>query len=279
MRNFKPRKLVTLMLPIFGTVSIVGTGFSLWVFNGDNGSSQNEAKLNIEVTSESKIGAFDKKSLKTEGTVADAKAHQIFPSMLVFEEGYGLENDLTEGLNFYKKTLNDPNKPGYDSTLPIFAGLPYLNERVDIIFYLDEILKENTNFSLEASILVTSELSKAISVLDQFQFSHQTIKEEIPDSEDPTKVNLKFTYEFTKLAHVNIDKVLGSTIKDDVIQTENIIDTNYYWKYTYNFNLGSIFRYSSMLYKPTTVDAYKRIVEIIKNENEKLQFTFKAECN
>lgn len=80
--NFK--KILAILLPVLVTSTIVGVGFSSWYFKKDNLEVKNQASIYVV----------------SDVTKGDIEIIQ-YPSMLIFSEGFGRKDDLTDGIDFY----------------------------------------------------------------------------------------------------------------------------------------------------------------------------------
>ena len=278
------RKMGMIAIPFIGCTSIIGTGFALWVFNKDGQESSASASLNVEVSAYADVGVFDGRSLMTKGYYEEATHNYIFPEILVFEEGHGLENDLTKGLNFYKKVTNPD---GYK--MPAFTTEePYLDDETLITFYRDttqltakELEDSGMALKLEVRIGITNYLSNIITVLDSFGAKKEVV-------EVGTNSTTYYTFNYTPEATFNENtKIKGSTLKTEIkkdltdptallTEPDKLIEANDYVKYDYTMNFSKIFRYTSIDKKPTTVAAYEALQEVFSKKNEKISFKFYA---
>ena len=281
MRNFSPRKLVTLMLPVFGTVSIVGTGFSLWVLVDKNDPKLNpQLDVNVVVREEASGGFFDGRSLMIKGTQEQASAgnQYIFPSMLVFNEGHGLPTDLKSGLNFYKKVdVTASNGAHYLE--------PFLDDSVKISYYrensvtLEQFEKEGLEFHLDCDIEIVGDLANFITIVNDGINKPITIAN-----------NVKCTFDYTPLFSVNKPDINGQSIVDEIALGAPELDPNSnivepfvnldlnknYERLDYIFNFSNIFRYTDFSKKPTTVETYNNLKNALDKKQSKIYFTFKS---
>lgn len=79
------RKVLLFSLPIVVTLTLVGAGFSSWYFKKEDLKKENSASLFVV-------------SDVTKGSI-DILEH---PDLVVFTEGFGRKEDLTDGIEFYK---------------------------------------------------------------------------------------------------------------------------------------------------------------------------------
>lgn len=84
----KINKVLLISLSLVGALTIVGSGFSAWYFGKEDLKVDNKASLYVT-------------SSVTKGEISLLKS----PSLVVFSEGQGRKEDLTDGIEFY--TLND----------------------------------------------------------------------------------------------------------------------------------------------------------------------------
>lgn len=84
------RKILYVFLPIISLLTILGIGFSSWAFG----------PLEIE----SKNQSID---VKIVNSVSHGKLHLIeSPDLVIFSEGVGKIEDLTDGIEFYRKNID-----------------------------------------------------------------------------------------------------------------------------------------------------------------------------
>ena len=269
MKPINFRKILIVIIPLIGCFSIVGTGFALWVFNDNEGNSNQEANLDILVTANCDTGAFEARSLLTKGNINDANEGYIFPRMLVFNEGHGYKKDLTSGLDFYKLISNDQEQPGF----PTYKDQPYLSDIVLISFYRDasislkDIEATGVKLSLTVDIRITPALANYITIQDSYGASLVN---------DGNPGNL-YTFDFTNEITDNPIIVSGSDILNAGLAPYGKIypDRNYE-KMNYKMQFSSIFRYTNLSKKPTTIEAYNGLQAIKGKGNEVLSFNFKA---
>ncbi len=79
------RKVLLFSLPIFVTLTLVGAGFSSWYFKKEDLKKENSASVYVV-------------SDVTKGSI-EILEH---PDLIVFTEGFGRKEDLTDGIEFYK---------------------------------------------------------------------------------------------------------------------------------------------------------------------------------
>ena len=295
MNRFKTRKIVCFALAMCGVFTTIGTGFCLWVFiDPDDEKTHVKAQIPLEVSSYTDIGTFDARSLQTKGTISQAKEKYLFPEMLVMEEGHGTINDLSKGLNFYKKVYN-PDGNEY----PVFeTPEPFLDDEVKITFYKDNDItnqmahEQGLRFNLYLDVGITTYLNEFITVLDNFQAKEFPLT----DNDEVTVVGKQyhFNYTYFSKAYDNdpdpkdskpgegylgqdiIDELNANKIEGNITEPRNIIPDHKYIKYVYIMNFSKIFRYTSIHKKPITIEAYKAFEELAKKKNEHLSFKFSA---
>ncbi len=81
------KKVLAICLPFVASLSILGVGFSSWVFGHNEVEGKNNG-VSIHVTSDIQKGDISIESS---------------PSMVVFSEGFGRKDDLTDGIDFFTK--------------------------------------------------------------------------------------------------------------------------------------------------------------------------------
>lgn len=160
------RKILYIFLPIISLLTILGIGFSSWAFG----------PLEIE----SKNQSID---VKVDNNITNGKLHLIeSPDLVVFSEGVGKIEDLTDGIEFYRKNIDtELNEDVYVKDPLLTIDYEILDEE-DSIDYLSEfslfinIDPENSGVnSLKNYIGLTSKYSDA-GTTNGFDFKNKITK-------------------------------------------------------------------------------------------------------
>ena len=276
MRTCNVRKLICTFIAFIATLSVVGTGFCLWVFSDKKESTNIDLSIPVITTQNVENGFYEEKSLITEGKLVDALKDYVFPKMLVFEEGTGLIDDLTKGLNFYKIISNHKGDGG--PTDREFTEEAHLRDNVLITFYREASISEKEladgglKLSLELKITISKTLKNFITVIDMLQSTSEYIYEN-PNIKDESTAAECFTFDFTKYSVTDENKLIdGNTIVQEHTQFDK---TKKYQKYDFNMNFSKIFRYKTIDRKPITQQSYLDLRNLCDTEkNEYLKFDF-----
>lgn len=99
----KRSKLILSLLVFIATCCIIGTGYSVWLFNYEKETTE-IASIPIEVTPVETMGEFS----------------YILPSVVVLEEGGNSSTGIINGISFYKtETINDKVEVSADNSLQV----------------------------------------------------------------------------------------------------------------------------------------------------------------
>lgn len=85
------RKILYVFIPLISLLTIFGVAFSIWVFDVDTVKDANNG-INIKINDEIKVG-----NLKVINC----------PDLVIFSEGVGKLEDLTDGIEFYNYSENN----------------------------------------------------------------------------------------------------------------------------------------------------------------------------
>ena len=195
------RKVIYIFVPLTSLLTLLGFGFSSWFFDSNEIKSQ-ESDVTIKVSELIKTG--DLRIIKC-------------PNLIVFSEGVGKIDDLTDGIEFYRH--NDDFQTNDEI---------YINDPEIIIEY--EIIDKNDSLDyLSTSLFIeidngnlTDSLNNFISITSKYH-----------------NANTNDGYDFKKY-----------------IKQIDINETYPLGGFRYELNLNEVFQYKNMDVKPNTNDSY-----------------------
>lgn len=206
------RKLLYVFLPIISLLTILGIGFSSWAFGPLEIESKNQS-IDVKVTN----------------SITNGKLHLISsPDLVVFSEGVGKVEDLTDGIEFYRKN-KDAN----------------LNEEVyvnDPLLTLDYEIIDS-----EDSIDYLNEFSLFINI-DPLNSGENSLKNYIGLTSKYSDAGTTSGYNFKKnITRLNKDEIypLGG--------------------FRFQLDLNETIQYIDLSKKPTTVEAYLELFNKLKS--------------
>lgn len=219
------RKILYVFIPLISLLTIFGVAFSIWVFDVDTVKDVNNG-INIKINDEIKVG-----NLKVINC----------PDLVIFSEGVGKLEDLTDGIEFYNYSEN--NK---------------LNESIfvkDSRLIVDyEIIDEND------SVNYLSNCSMFINI-DPNNSGTESLKNYITLTSKYADASKASGYDFRRYI-----KILN---KGEIYPLGG---------FRFEMDLNEAFQYIDLDKKPNTIESYNNLFKEIKNlKNLIIEIKFRIE--
>lgn len=219
------RKILYVFIPLISLLTIFGVAFSIWVFDVDTVKDVNNG-INIKINDEIKVG-----NLKVINC----------PDLVIFSEGVGKLEDLTDGIEFYNYSEN--NK---------------LNESIfvkDSRLIVDyEIIDEND------SVNYLSNCSMFINI-DPNNSGTESLKNYITLTSKYADASKASGYDFRRYI-----KILN---KGEIYPLGG---------FRFEMDLNEAFQYINLDKKPNTIESYNNLFKEIKNlKNLIIEIKFRIE--
>ena len=162
------RKLWAILLSTIVSITLIGVAFSSWYFKKEDLKTENKASVFVV----------------SDVTKGDIEILQS-PSMIIFSEGFGRKDDLTDGIEFYTQknsTYEQENKVVLKYTIKD------QNDSIDVNLFRLYISIEDSTFSEFVSL--TSSYSKATETEGGYDFGNDLVTYKDSD----TGLNSYFLY-------------------------------------------------------------------------------------
>lgn len=243
---FSSRKLMLAVLGPIGALTIVGTGFSFWIFN--------------EVTQKPvELGPSTQNVIVTDEVTNGEFVFITHPSFLVFSRGELGASNLFDGITFY--TEKEVDLPGEvaggnklttmesDSTLtfryvfgdPKFSSEDESGMKLNIGIGLDLITQGDQDYLMENFLEISSD----------FKNQEHGYQEAI---------NGEGSYFFL----TEDENYAETTLHFDIVENESTTE-GYLESIEYSVALNQFVRYENSDVKPSTQESYQKITEASKN--------------
>lgn len=283
MRIFK-RKLALFLLAVAACISVIGTGFSAWIFTNAIGH------LDLLLQDTANVG------VTTASTISNSEFNcEDLPALVVLDGGaVGGVNNTRTGVNFYKSgksnynTANDnanydQDENKIESTLPeeILAETKF-----DISFWHIYSSQSADQMVFYMNLEVPEALDGIITH-SQFYYSYVNYTQVVTDADKKTTAKTRYYIDLKKLAqdwgkYETKDETLyfyngEYRTKEEMEEDEIGVDSlPQYTKTTHTFTLSttllnSLFSYTDE-YKGTGVAIHKKISEVLETQSNQFLF-------
>lgn len=162
------RKLWAILLSIIVSATLIGVAFSSWYFKKENLNLDNKASVYVV----------------SDVTKGDIEILQS-PSMIIFSEGFGRKDDLTDGIEFYTEKDSSYEQ---ENKVVLKYTIKDQNDSIDVNLFRLYISIEDSTFSKYVSL--TSSYSKATETEGGYDFSNDLVTYKDSD----TGLNSYFLY-------------------------------------------------------------------------------------